>query len=203
MMLQLSHGTPPEVPQPIAVKLGWSLVSWCSRTCAPLTSDFLFHITPPSLRQLTKTLVQSPRENEWMSMWRLKGCVTHSPICSITVAKCCNVTHTWAHAHIAHSGYFKVSASVRCVTLQKLELPEKFSTFSSSVLFYLFYWVWVPQCDAEQCYCSAAQPHTTTRCLALDTYRVKRSYLHSEKILLTQKMSVNLSTVLLSSSKTR
>lgn len=91
---------PPEVPQPIAVKPGCSLYPDAAEI---LRSTHVRLFFSRHSFHLPKTLVQSRRE--WVSMWRLKGCVTHSPMCSITVANCCNVTHRYlgSRTHILHT----------------------------------------------------------------------------------------------------
>lgn len=178
MMLQLSHGNPPWASSANSSKAGSvSCILMQQESCASLTSDFFFFTSLFQLGSRRCWCSHPERESEW----RLKGCATHSPICSITVAECCNITHgylgsrTWSTLRLLQS--HSISQVCHAATTD-LQLPEKLSTFSSSFpLFPFLLRERVPEGDAVWWYCSAAQPHTTTKCLSLDvikTYTVKR-----------------------------
>lgn len=135
------------------------------KSCAPLTSHFHSHVTPPRSR-LMKELVQSPTEGEreWVcDVWR-GVLLIHQCAASLWQSAAMLLIDTCAYAHWARCS--KSQNQFRCVLLQKLTRSQSYSThFHRACFLFLFFletvyvWVW---CRAEQWYCSAAQPHTTT-----------------------------------------
>ena len=144
------------------------------KSCAPLTSDFFFSFFSTSLlhRASSRRSWCSQLESKPVSMWRLKGCVTHSPMCSIAVAECCNITHRYLlSCTYSTLGYFKITQSVRCHAAKTdLDWHGNAAPFHHLSFFLLFYlkvvysWVWVGCSDA------AVQPNPTlkTRWLSLN-----------------------------------